>query len=282
LKASDLYKIVDSDFIKPGIIDAWARYMEEISDFLTDSFKTCSMGLMCDNTTKINKVYTAVFPSKKIMEHIAAKNETDILLLLHHAKIWDINAPDAWVQMERTWLDTFKAQRIAIYLLHHPLDNYGEYSTSGTLAKTLNIQPQEPFADMFGIQAGVFGKTECSTIHELKAKFDTAVNHETRLYQYGDKYISNQTIGVVAGGGFAIDILNDVKNKKVNTFITGVTCLNDYNQEAHEYANEHHINILGGTHYSTEKFACSAMCKYFEKHGLPTEFIEEEPLLADM
>jgi hypothetical protein len=39
---------------------------------------------------------------------------------------------------------------------------------------------------------------------------------------------------------------------------------------------------LGGTHYSTEKFACMAMTKYFEKLGLPSEFIEDAPGLADL
>jgi len=39
---------------------------------------------------------------------------------------------------------------------------------------------------------------------------------------------------------------------------------------------------LGGTHYSTEKFACKKMCKYFEEKGLPARFIEGEPVMADL
>lgn len=48
MKAIDIYEALDRDFIKSGIIDKWAPYMEGISDFLTDSFKARSMGLMCD------------------------------------------------------------------------------------------------------------------------------------------------------------------------------------------------------------------------------------------
>jgi len=52
--------------------------------------------------------------------------------------------------------------------------------------------------------------------------------------------------------------------------------------EAHKIAEENGINVLGGTHYSTEKFACIAMVDYFKKLNLPSEFIEDEPVLEDM
>jgi hypothetical protein len=40
--------------------------------------------------------------------------------------------------------------------------------------------------------------------------------------------------------------------------------------------------LLGGTHYSTEKFACQEMCKYFDKFEIKTEFIEDEPMMEDL
>jgi hypothetical protein len=39
---------------------------------------------------------------------------------------------------------------------------------------------------------------------------------------------------------------------------------------------------MGGTHYTTEKPACLAMCDYFQKLGLPAEFIEGEPVMEDL
>jgi hypothetical protein len=58
--------------------------------------------------------------------------------------------------------------------------------------------------------------------------------------------------------------------------------LNDYSRRAHDYARQHGINILGGTHYSTEAFACRTICSYFEQLGLGCEFIEGEPGMADL
>ena len=45
---------------------------------------------------------------------------------------------------------------------------------------------------------------------------------------------------------------------------------------------KHKINLLGGTHYSSEKFASMEMCKYFTGLGLPSEFIDDEPDLYDL
>ncbi len=57
---------------------------------------------------------------------------------------------------------------------------------------------------------------------------------------------------------------------------------NNFSQEVHNFEKENKINVLGGTHYSTEKFACQEMCNYFKKQGLPAEFIPEKPVLEDM
>lgn len=53
-------------------------------------------------------------------------------------------------------------------------------------------------------------------------------------------------------------------------------------KKTHAYEETNEINVLGGTPYSTEKFACQKICKYFEKLGLPSEFIPDEPIFEDM
>ena len=65
-------------------------------------------------------------------------------------------------------------------------------------------------------------------------------------------------------------------------FVTGIAVKNEHSKKAHEFAEEHRINILGGTHYSTERFACIAMVDYFRKLGLSSEFIEGKPVMEDM
>jgi len=71
-------------------------------------------------------------------------------------------------------------------------------------------------------------------------------------------------------------------NNNIKILITGVTIVNEYSEKSHKLEKENHINLLGGTHYSTEKFAPMEMCKYFSNLCLPTEFVEDEPNLYDL
>ena len=121
-----------------------------------------------------------------------------------------------------------------------------------------------------------------STTQGLKERIESAVGHKASLYQYGDEKIRNGMVAVVAGGGNSVDILEEVAKEGINVFITGITAKNDHSIDSHNFAKNNKINILGGTHYSTEKFSCIAMCEYFKKIGLYSEFISDKPVLEDL
>lgn len=283
MKASKLYNQLENDFIKPGLTDDWAPHMDSVAGFLSDNFKNRSMGLVCDFTDEINKVYTAVFPTDDILQKILSDGIQNAMLFVHHPSIWDITkAPEVFQQMNTGLLQKFKDNHIAIYNLHVPLDNFGDYSTSVTLAKALGFEVKSSFAPYFGALCGVICHTDLLTIQDLKAKFEKAIDHASSLYNYGESKINNASVAVVAGGGNSPEILREVADAEINTFVTGITVKNDHSKDAHDYAEEHRINILGGTHYSTETFACQAMVKYFKKLNLLSEFIEGEPGMADL
>jgi len=102
------------------------------------------------------------------------------------------------------------------------------------------------------------------------------------LYQYGSEEITAGTVAVVAGGGNEMDTLKEISELGLNTFVTGISSKSDYSKKAHIYAEKNGINILGGTHYSTEKFACMELCKYFRRLGVPSLFIRDKPVMEDM
>ncbi len=261
MKATQLYKQLENDFITPGMSDDWAQYMDSIADFLCDNFKNRSMGIVCDFATEINKVYTAVFPSTRVMKIILDDGIQDAMLFVHHPSIWDIRkAPEVFQQMDRIFLQQFKDKRISIFNLHVPLDNFGEYSTSVTLAKALGIKPENAFAPYYGAMAGVFGKTTCATVQGLKIKLQEIFNHGVSLYNYGDNEIKDTTVAVIAGGGNDVDMLEEISKAGVNTFVTGIAVKNEHSSKAHAHAEKRGINILGGTHYSTEKWLLTRIC----------------------
>lgn len=283
MESSKLYARLEEDFITPAMSDEWATRMIEVQDFISDNFKKRSMGLVCDFAQEITRVYCAVFPEQSVMNKIIADNTHDALLFVHHPSIWDIRkAPAVFQQMNRGLLEEFKKRRIAIYNLHVPLDNFGPYSTSNTLAEALGIKVERACVPYFGGLAGVIGTTTCKTTSELGILFEKAVGHPVKRYDYGNGKIINGGVVVVAGGGNEVGYLKEAFDMGINTVITGISSRNPHSEKEHAYEEQNGINVLGGTHYSTEKFACEKMCNYFTKLGLPSEFVAGIPVLEDM
>jgi putative NIF3 family GTP cyclohydrolase 1 type 2 len=283
MKAADLYAQLEKDFIIPGMTDDWAKYMTPIADFLTGKYKERSMGLVCGFTMEVKKVYTAVFPSKPVMQAVLDKGERDIMFFVHHPSNWNLaKAPPVFQLMDPQILEKYRDRRIAIYNLHVPLDNFSEYSTSATLAKALGLTGLTPFYPYYGGLACVYGHTTLKTVSEMREKFAEILGHKAGLYLYGTHEIHNGMVAVAAGGGNIADLHEQLAKDGVNLLVTGVTVEAPFSQEAHGKAREYKINLLGGTHYSTEKPACIAMCGYFRKLGLPSEFIEGEAEMGDL
>jgi putative NIF3 family GTP cyclohydrolase 1 type 2 len=283
MKAEKLYAQLEKDFIKPGLSDEWFKYMEPIANFICDNYKKRSMGLVCDNATEINKIYTAVFPSNNVMQAVLDRGEKDVMVFLHHPSNWDLaESPPGFHLMDKGLLEKFRNNRISIYNLHVPLDNYGEYSTSATLAKSLGVTDLRPFFQYYGSLACVYGKTKLKKATEMREKFAAMLGHRASYYQYGTDEIKDGIVAVAAGGGNMVEIHEEIAREGVNLMVTGITVKTPTTMNAHNYAKEKGINILGGTHYTTEKPACQAMCKYFKKLGLPAEFIEGEPGFEDL
>ncbi len=282
IKASELYEHLEHDFITPAMTDDWARFMDSVSPYICKNFKDRSMGLVCDFADDITKVYTAVFPSDSVLLKIIDDNVQNAMLFVHHPSIWDIRqAPNIFYQMNTSLLDKLRERKISVYNLHVPLDNYSDYSTSVSLARALRIQPLQKFAPYFGGYAGVIGRSELNSVADLKNLFEKQVGHPVAFYNYGNDEIIKGTIAVIAGGGLSEGI-NEVVQNNINLFITGITVKNQFSIDAHRIAEENKIDILGATHYSTEKFACLTMVDYFKKFDLPAEFIEDVPILEDM
>lgn len=164
----------------------------------------------------------------------------------------------------------FKQRNISVYNLHHPLDNLNkigdlnEYSTSKTLADRLSVPTERLFAESSGGKFGVIGSYQ-GNLDSLKSDFSSQVDHKVSVYNYGDPRIPENEIAVIAGGGNQKQFLEEMVKNNIYTFVTGVSVKNEVSAEAHQFAQEKGINILGGTHYSTEKFACQDLTSTLKK-----------------
>jgi len=284
MNAQELYKKLDTDFEIEKLKDDWDGI--DLGDFIYPLFLGKWMGLVLDNSQEIERVYTAVFPSDKVIKEILDSGEKNVLLFTHHPMVWDANLPGSpFTNIIQGLLVKMKDLNISLYNLHVPLDKNGEYSTTVGLARELNIPQEEEFCEYFGVRCGVIGKTRFETVGELAEKVEKAVGHQIRVFNYGTPEIKDQKVGLVAGGGNDPEMVKELVKLGINTYVTGVTKINESyapSVEFHKVAKENGINVIGATHYSTEKFACMAMVSYFEKLGLPAKFISDEPGLADL
>ncbi|HLE05879.1 MAG TPA: Nif3-like dinuclear metal center hexameric protein [Candidatus Nanoarchaeia archaeon] len=283
MKATDLYAKLDKDFIKQGLTDDWVSWMDsDALSFTCPNWKERMMGLFVDNNTdEVTNVFTAVFPSDKVINEVLSKKVKNAVLFTHHPMVWDINKDKVFSCVNKKLLEKLKAKNISIYTLHVPLDDYGMYSTGVSLAQALGLRPVDKFGLYYGAYAGVIANSVFRSVKELVNKVQLVLGHDVKSYNYGSDDINNERVAIVAGGGLS-ETINELVKLKVKVLVTGISVLNNFSREAHNLARENKMSIIGGTHYSTEKFACISMCAYFKKLKLHSEFISDDPCMNDL
>ena len=283
MNATKLYNQLEQDFRLSICKDDWSEIRAD--EFITPQYLKRYMGLVTDNSENITYAYTAVFPSPAVIAKIIKDNRREAMLFVHHPVDWDITKPPVFTNIPVDDMKELQKRKISMYNLHTPLDAVGEYSTGVTLAHALGIRITGEFDEYHGVNVGVLGTVNCTTIPQLKAQFEEVVGHEVALYPYGESAIKDGKVALVAGGGNEAAVYPYLREHGINTFITGIASMRDSyppSVEAHNSAKENGVNILAGSHYSTEKFACMKMVEYFAKLGIPGEFVPDKPCMEDM
>ncbi|KXH77066.1 MAG: hypothetical protein AM326_05900 [Candidatus Thorarchaeota archaeon SMTZ-45] len=284
MKAAKLYESLDKEFELHRLQeDEWS--LLDLGDYMTESFSQSRMGLVLDNANEIRRVYTAVFPSERVLDKILSSGDREVLLFTHHPMIWDHSTGNfPFKNIPRDYLERLREQAIAHYCIHVPLDRNGPYSTTASFVKAVGIETEREFFDYHGVKVGIIGRTEYKTVSEIAGKIENLVGHRLKVWNYGAPEITNQKVALVAGGGNYPEIAEELGEAGVKTYITGVTMKSQSYEPSlrfHQICQEHKINVIAATHYSTEKFACIAVQRLFEYLGLPSEFIEDEPSFYD-
>jgi putative NIF3 family GTP cyclohydrolase 1 type 2 len=284
MNAKELYEKIGRDFEIDKYKDDWC--FVEFNEFINPDFKERYIGVMLDNTAEIEKVYTSTFPDAEVLDNILSRNESEVLLFCHHAMGYDptlkgfpfYNIPDGY-------LKKLKERCISFYVMHIPLDSNGTYSTSVNLAKALKLDIKSEFCEYLGCKLGVIGETDFMKLGDFALYVENIIGHAIKVRQYGDEVIKRKTVAVAAGGGCIDFVAEELAALGINTFLTGCTRpipSFEPNLEFHRIAKENKINLVGATHYSTEKFACMAMVKYFDGLNIEAEFVEGAPCMEDL
>ena len=253
----------------------WAKMDYE---FVTDDFKQRHMGVVLDNSEEISSVFTAVWPSDLVLSRVLGSETRGALVFTYLPMVWDIRAERAFTDINPELLPGLRERRVSLYSLHVPWAKHREYGPSPNLARALGVSIERAFAD--GV--GVIGITDAETTGQFRENVSSILGHRTKLYEYGVREIAGRRLAVVGGHGCQVRIIREIVDLGIDTYVTGVTVRNVYTKEAHEIAERNGVNIIGGTSYSTEKFGCISACDYFRGLGLPSVFLEDEPVFEDL
>jgi len=265
INANDLYAILE-DFFRP--------------QECTDIFK---LGVQYHNTDFIKKIYTSTFASVEVIEEVLSRQERDVMIFSHHPVPPKTNENNPYPEIPTNLIKRLKDSQVSLFSYHIPLDRHNPYSPSYTLALALGLSPYDTFYFQNGVKMGELCQGDYKDIDDISSELERLFGHAVKSYCYGDAKIKNNRIAIMSGCAKNLDAYTYLYKKGVNTFITGVT-----NKEIswvpaiHEQAKANGVNLIGGTHYSTEKFAPITLVQYFIGLGIPCEFIDEMPNMSDI
>ncbi|MBU5625374.1 Nif3-like dinuclear metal center hexameric protein [Oscillibacter hominis] len=270
---------------KPNLVPA-----EFLYDRLTEQFKPdrCTdifdkIGVQEHNTDYISKVYTATFANPAVIENILSRGEEHVMLFCHHPRPPMPSLQEGYGMVPQELLDRMKAQQVSFFSFHIPLDVAGPYSPGNTLARAMGTNPYDTWYPQNGALLGALCQSGFETVDELEHRFAATVGHRVSRYSYGSNTLTDGKFAVMAGISRSTDAYRFLRENRINVLVTGVTAPTvEWSQAIHEAAREHHVTLLGGTHYSTEKFALMSLCPYFRNLGVEAEFIDETPDLAEL
>lgn len=259
---------------------AWA-VTEENKSFINPNFLDKKTALFTNNSEIINKVYTTVFITDEIVNKIS-KEKNCLIITHHHFDYYEDERGILAIRPEM--LQKMQENRNSIYVAHAPLDTHQKYGTSISLANLCNISVEKLFFDYFGAPTALIGKIE-RTVFENFASFVQEKLERPSLTKVKHKKFVEK-IAVIGGGGDEPDILQTAYNEGCDTILTGTIehrwaapFIQEANKKFHFLNDNLKLNLIGGTHFGTERPAMIDLIELIKSYNIDCEYCEDFNLL---
>ncbi len=264
-----------------AIIDFCREAAIPIQDYATPAFLERFNGLMLDNSDRVERVFTLVFPCDEALaevERLAAGEPG--LIFTHHPMDMETSSRGL-IPISTEWLQRLRRARVSLYAAHVPLDCHPEVSTSRALARATGVPAETPFAGYHGGHAGVHGAIDPVPFDEFVERVRRACGVEH--VEMKAAHAEVQHVAVVAGGAAYPGLMQEALDAGCDTYLTG-----DFRvRHGGPWAEEHRpqfdafvdsvpLNLIGASHYATESLVLRRdMLAYFRDLGLPAEFVPQ-------
>jgi putative NIF3 family GTP cyclohydrolase 1 type 2 len=239
-------------------------------------------GLVLKSSETVKRVFTAVFITARVVEKLL-KHPNSLVFTHHH---FDYHEDDRGLEpIAPGVLESLRNNGVSLYVAHAPLDTHPTYGTSLALAELCGVEPQQRFYDYFGAPVALFGRIDRTDFESFAESVRTRLERPCLTLHRHRPYV--ERLAVVAGGGDLPDLLQMANDHGCDTLLTGtvenrfaVPVLQKLNREFHELNGKLELNLIGGTHFGTERPAMIRAVEIFEPYGVPCEYCEDEELLS--
>ena len=177
---------------------------------------------------------------------------------------------------------------VSLYSLHTPMDknrNDKVVSTAYGFARVIGLNVEEEFAPEGErnpkLLLGLIGSVKDESFSDLVKRLNPTLNYKVKTMKTSDEV---GRVAVVTGGGFVPELMQQAKNRGCKTYITGIITPNSSEYSKINFpptlkaVEKVEINVIGASHYLTEKWAMEFSVQYF-KQFCKTEFIEDDSAL---
>jgi putative NIF3 family GTP cyclohydrolase 1 type 2 len=289
MELKKVVEILDKEFDVSDVKDDWSFMFDNL--FVEKSVKSFmkpleNTGLMVKNSQEINRIYTAFAPSRYVLEAIQMKGIVNSLLVVKHPFAWDGRRNGhGFIPFTDRDYQLMEGMGISIYSLHTPMDknrNDSVVSTAHAFAKVIKMKVDGEFGSEGennpNLYLGLIGKVQETKLDALVKRLSSTLGYKVKVIK---KEENVGKVAIVTGGGLVPRLIEEAKERGATTYITGVVTPNDSDWcrenfgKALKGANKVGINIIGCSHYLTEKWAMELSLPYFDKI-CKSEFIEDK------
>lgn len=233
----------------------------------TEGFAATFNGLLLDPTpvggppATVERAYLMVFPEPALLDRVLdVERGRGAVVLTHH--VADATEAAGFVAIPTGRLDELRAGRVALYVLHAPLDCHPEISTSGAIADGLGLRRVGTFAPYVngdaGVVAEVVGEPEPFGAFAERVR---ALCELPRLAAVQIRHMGRpvRRVAIVAGGGDDVEMLTEAEALGADTYLTGTW----WTPQPSEWADGSRerlrsalpglgMNLLGASHDASE------------------------------
>jgi putative NIF3 family GTP cyclohydrolase 1 type 2 len=266
--------------------DDWSVAFEAIydepywRDYVEPGYEGKWNGLMVRGEGEVERVVTCVFPSDRIVVEL----EPGTMLFSEHPL--DFADEPGFLPLSRESFEALKQRTCGFFHAHAPLDMHPEVSPSRLCAAGVGLEALEeyyPIADGIPGGAAIMGDSALS-LEGLADAFRVFLGPEIKVHVISRPRPEAGRVAVVAGGGADAEILQASIERGCQTYVTGnaaTNCRIDWIQEKvrvfRELAEEGDVALIDAMHYGMEKPPQLAMVSWFQRLGLPAEFVPDGP-----